>query len=84
MGTADLGTYPDLAGLLDDVVDGDVHVWKCGGNTANDRLDARRAWSLAWRQRNILPVRREDRIHQVRVLFAERAIQRFDCDALGA
>jgi G3E family GTPase len=69
VGAADLGAHADLAWLLDHVVNHDLQVRKCGGNTANDELDAGGSRRLARREGNVFPGWRKHRVHQVRVLF---------------
>lgn len=83
MSPADLRAHAYLARLLDRVVDSDVHVRKCGSNHANDGLDASRARALTWRQRNVVPFRGEYGIDEIRVLFAESAIQRLYGNQFG-
>ncbi|CAH2801909.1 MAG: unnamed protein product [uncultured Paraburkholderia sp.] len=76
MRAADFGAHGDLAGHLNQVVNDDAHVGKGFAETADDRLDAFRAATLAGRERNVVPIRGKNRIDEVGVLVAEGAVQR--------
>ena len=77
MRAADLRAHTDSARLLDHVVDGDPDIGERLLDAADDGFDARGTGSLARIKRNVVPVRRKNVIHKVKVLLSECAVEVF-------
>lgn len=77
MRASDFGANTNVPRCADHLLDGDLEVWKCGGQSPDEWFDPIGAGALAWSKGNILPIRCHCLIDEGWVVLAKSPIERF-------